>query len=232
MSLILDALRKLEREKEAREPGVLVVGSVPWGERSRTRPFWLAAGATAALALAVFVGWMLRPSLPAPASAAAPAVTPPAVTPHPAVPAPAASAPQAASAPSTVPPAPPIRISRPLPTTVPRAASAASPEAEHPAPTPEPGAPSLPAAAPSEHISVGPANGGEAASAAPAHEPKVASPDELRLSAIGRRDGRPVALINDRLVFEGDSFDGVRVLHIGETEVELEVKGQRRVLRF
>ncbi len=41
-----------------------------------------------------------------------------------------------------------------------------------------------------------------------------------------------MALINDRLVFEGDSFDGVRVLHIGESEVEVEVKGQKKVLRF
>jgi hypothetical protein len=115
---------------------------------------------------------------------------------------------------------------------VPRAAAAASPEAGHPASTPEPEAPSLPAAAPGEHISVGPAAGGESPSAAPAPAPKVASPDELRLSAISRRDGRPVALINDRLVFEGDSFEGVRVLRIGETEVEVEVNGQRRVLRF
>jgi hypothetical protein len=54
----------------------------------------------------------------------------------------------------------------------------------------------------------------------------------LRLNAISQRDGRPVALINDRLLFEGDSFDGVKVLRIGEAEVELEVHGKRRVLRF
>ena len=41
-----------------------------------------------------------------------------------------------------------------------------------------------------------------------------------------------MALVNDRLVFEGDSFDGVRILRIGEAEVEVEVRGQRRVLRF
>ena len=41
-----------------------------------------------------------------------------------------------------------------------------------------------------------------------------------------------MALINERLVFEGDSFDGVRVLRIGEAEVEVEVHGTRRVLRF
>ena len=56
--------------------------------------------------------------------------------------------------------------------------------------------------------------------------------DELRLTAISQRDGRPVALINDRLVFEGDGFEGVKVLRIRETEVEVEVRGVKRVLRF
>jgi hypothetical protein len=60
----------------------------------------------------------------------------------------------------------------------------------------------------------------------------AAAPAELRLTAISQRDGRPMALINDRLVFEGDSFDGVRVLRIGDVEVEVEVRGVRRVLRF
>ena len=65
---------------------------------------------------------------------------------------------------------------------------------------------------------------------APSPEP---SPDtELRLEAVSRRDGRPIAVISGRLVHEGDAFDNVRVLRIGETEVELEVDGQRRVLGF
>ena len=63
--------------------------------------------------------------------------------------------------------------------------------------------------------------------------PDFTGPAELMLEdAITLRDGRPVALVNDRLVFEGDSFDGVRILRIGEAEVEVEVRGQRRVLRF
>ena len=76
-----------------------------------------------------------------------------------------------------------------------------------------------------ERISVAPAAQAEE----PAPTPR---PDGLRLTAISQRDGRPVALINDRLVFEGDSFDGVRVIRIGESEVEVEVRGERRVLRF
>ena len=41
-----------------------------------------------------------------------------------------------------------------------------------------------------------------------------------------------MALLNDRLVRAGDSFDGIRVIRIGESEVEVEVRGQRRVIRF
>jgi hypothetical protein len=50
--------------------------------------------------------------------------------------------------------------------------------------------------------------------------------------AISERDGQPVAIISDRLVREGDSFDGVKVLRIGTTEVEVDDRGQRRVLKF
>ena len=65
-----------------------------------------------------------------------------------------------------------------------------------------------------------------AAPAAPAADPV------LRLQAISERDGTPVAVVNDRIVREGDRFDGVRVLRIGAAEVEVEVNGARRILRF
>jgi hypothetical protein len=102
-------------------------------------------------------------------------------------------------------------------------ATSALPDPTPAPPTPEPAAESPPAPAPAESISIAPG----VVETAPA-----AAPDELRLTAISQRDGRPVALINDRLVFEGDSFDGVRVLRIGDVEVEVEVRGLRRVLRF
>ena len=181
MSLILDALRKLEHEKNAREPGVLVVGSVPWGERRRPRwPLALAASALVALAIAGW--WWLRP------------------TPHP-----TAATPGSVSPASTL--SPRVAVS---PTAPPRATLA--PSSTGPAP-------------PARRLAV-PTPGGAAAT-----ETRPA-PVELRLNAITSRDGRPVALVNDRLVFEGDSFDGVRILRIGEAEVEVEVRGQRRVLRF
>jgi hypothetical protein len=54
----------------------------------------------------------------------------------------------------------------------------------------------------------------------------------LLLHAISEQDGAPIAVVNERVVREGDSFDGVRILRIGATEVEVEVDGARRTLRF
>jgi hypothetical protein len=54
----------------------------------------------------------------------------------------------------------------------------------------------------------------------------------LLLHAISEQDGAPIAVVNERVVREGDSFDGVRILRIGATEVEVEVAGVRRTLRF
>jgi len=185
MSLILDALRKLERDKNAPEPGVVVVGSVPWGEgRSRRSlvPF------VAATLLAVLAGgfWLARkPPGPKPVTPPTAIATPP--------PAPALDAPPAAPSPS--------------------ASGGPSPIAAAPSPRPI----GLPAPA--------------AASDRPAGAPPSTS-DDVRLTAISRKDGRPVALINDRLVFEGDAVDGIKVLRIGEAEVEVEIQGKRRVLRF
>ena len=62
--------------------------------------------------------------------------------------------------------------------------------------------------------------------------PSPPSELELRLNAITQQDGRPVAVLNDRVVREGDVFDGIHVIRIGEAEVEVEVNGKRRVVRF
>jgi hypothetical protein len=195
LSLILDALRKLERDKQAGEPGVVVVGPVPWGERVRTRR-WLVPGLAVlgGMCLAAVATWLLVRNPTPPRSPGG---------------AEAHSAPPAASAPS---PAPPAR----------------------PAPVPDPGSGTVAVAPPPDRGLALPA---APPAAEPTHAPPVATPPapaalELRLNAISEKDGRPVALINDHLVFEGDSFAGVRVVRIGETEVEVEVGGKRRVLRF
>jgi hypothetical protein len=192
VSLILDALKKLEREKVAGEPGVVVVGSVPWGERAHVRRRIVLGAAVVlvvALALAgrvLFTGAPTRqPARPEASGGPAGAVAPLA---------PAAATTGATSAPTNVPAPPPARrLALPSP-----AASRA--------PTP-------------------------AATTGTEPRPTLRASD-LRLNAISQRDGRPLALINDHLVFEGDSFDGVRVVRIGETEVEVEIGGKRHVLRF
>jgi hypothetical protein len=179
VSLILDALKKLERDKDAREPNVLVVGSVPWGTRARSRlPLVAALTAAGLVALVIFALWPRAREVSPAAAPASPAVS------------------------SPVPPATP-------------GAPGVPPRTAAPAAAPAPRRPSLP---PAESRAL--------------EDRATETADELRLTAISQRDGRPVALINDRLVFEGDGFDGVKVLRIGETEVEVEVRGQKRILRF
>jgi hypothetical protein len=220
VSLILDALRKLEREKSAQEPGVLVVGSVPWGERSRASRLALAAGALLVVAAAVLAGWLLRRG-PAPAPPSHPVAPAAAPTPlsEPSAAAPASPAPSAEPEAKAADPPPPIRLSHaPAAAARERAPERTAPASEATAPGRSPAQEIAPDAAPTPSPA--------------AHATPAKGAEELRLSAISQRDGKPVALINDRLLFEGDSFDGVRVVRIGETEVEVEVRGQRKILRF
>lgn len=190
MSLILDALKKLERDQARRDSDVVVVGALPWeGVRPRRAPALLAASALLLVGALTAIGWLWR---------------------HEPAGVPAAAAPRAAQAPQTAPApqasAPPAALSPP------RAVdeSAAPPPRRFELPRPTP-----PGTVPTARTS---------SRAAPA--------EELRLEAISERDGRPLAMINDHLLFEGDSFDGVRVVRIGAAEVEIEVRGERRVLRF
>jgi len=190
MSLILDALRKLDRERANPERGFAVLGPQAWraeGDRGRVLAF-LGAGIAGLAVLAGALAWVsTRPSRPgegAPeARAGGQAPTTPAASPP---------APRLAAFPSAPPASPPP------------AKVAASPAAP-PTPAPEEG--------------------------------KLAARDELPpsrfvLTAIGARDGQPVAVLNDRLVRAGDEFDGVRIVRIGAAEVEIEVGGVRRVVGF
>jgi len=65
----------------------------------------------------------------------------------------------------------------------------------------------------------------------PPSAPSVERPD-LVLQGTSVLDGRPVAVISDRRVFEGDFIEGVRVLRIDERSVTLELDGERFTLTF
>jgi cell division protein FtsN len=232
VSFILDALKKLEREKQSREPGVVMVGQVPWGGADRRRSGRLFGAAAAALILVLAVGlWWLSvaPRTPAPTEdredalpdrdSSARAVSSPAGEP---VPPPAPSRPPAEEAPASrsmetpgsvpAPAVPPTPRPLDLPLMETTAASAGSDWAPDEV----------------EPVAPGPSSPATDAETSP---PSAPAPD-FRLSAISTRDGEPIALLNDRLVHEGDSFDGVRIIRIGETEVEIEVDGKRRTIGF
>jgi hypothetical protein len=68
--------------------------------------------------------------------------------------------------------------------------------------------------------------------AEPSQPTPPAERPRFRLQAISVRDGKPVAVLNDRLVYEGESIDGVTVVRIGEAEVELEVDGRPLIISF
>ena len=197
MSLILEALRKLDREKAAPDRGFVVLGSANWPQRSRLRVL-VGVAVTAMLVGAMASAWALRRRAPAPT-------------------APLAEAP-APTTPGTAPAA--VSVAKAGP-----AAASAAPmrTASEPA-RPAVGAPPEPASAAAVPLP-----------AAPASDPlpsPAAAPPAFHLTAIGERDGRPVAVLNDRLVHEGDSFDGVSVLRIGASEVEIEVQGRRLTVGF
>jgi hypothetical protein len=193
VSLILEALKKLERDRQtADRTGFLVMAARPWPSGETPRFFW------ASLGLAVFglcglagaaIWWWRQPAAPEPAAAAAPKPAPPVVTAKPYVPPP-------------IPPSETVRL----------ASEEVKPVVEIPAPAAKPRTPGPPPVVPKA-------------------EPATQAP-EFRLTAISERDGRPVAVLNDRMVFEGEVFDDVRIVRIGEGEIEIEVKGRLQTVRF
>lgn len=203
MSLILEALRKLDREKDAPQKGFLVLGTLTPPPRTSRRIVLGAVAGAATLALigaAVLAPRLAAPPPPAPSveprgaggnltPASRPAETAP-------VPDPRLGLEQARS------PRPPSPVRREATTTPPARA-------------PMPGASSAPPAG--THV--------EASPSGPHFEALV-------LEAVGERDGQRIAVLSGRLVREGDVIGGTRVLRIGTSEVEIETAGERRVLRF
>jgi hypothetical protein len=228
VSFILDALKKLEREKDEREPGVVLVGPVPWGERDpRRRGAGLAvAGAVLAVVLGGTFLWLRSGSeSPAPRTGgegtAGPSAT---VTPGPTGPGiseanPTAPARARDGAKPEAPPPPAVREPAPVDAVTPTSATEGMASAQRPPSPLVPGDP-LPPETP--------------ATSEPRDEPTkpAAVAPEFRLTAISSRDGHPIALLNDRLVREGDRFGDITILEIGETSVEIEVNGKRQTVGF
>jgi hypothetical protein len=210
VSLILEALKKVERDRQTHPRGFLVLGPPAWapaGERAWTRrtPL-LVAAALAGGAVAALLLWPGRSR-----EAARPADSPPATRvaaadpslaatdPSPAVPAPAAAAPPLAAAP---------------------------PPALSSAPGPEPATP--PTRQPL--VTWRPVRGTPRPPVQPT--PAAAAVQALQLQAISNRDGQPVAVVSGQLVRVGDRIGGGTVVRIGAAEIEIETDGNRQVLKF
>jgi hypothetical protein len=217
VSLILEALKKLERDKETPDRGFLVMAQMPWVGEGRRLHRLLLAGGLVVVALVVLLGIRLfsRPGAPRQPAAAGPAAT------APAAPAPAATLPPA------LPEPPPPRASGPAVST--------APLPRYLPPAQRPAFPASPrAAAPQAPPSAAPAAAAPAVPPALAPETPAAAarPGELRLEALSEQDGVAVAVINGQLVREGDRIGDATVVRIGAQEVEVDAGGRRRVLRF
>ena len=198
MSLVLEALKKLDREKGRDERGFVVMAAAPWPTRAARRwPAWAALGVATAGAIAALLALRAQ-------RAPAPAVPDTLRGAQPTTPvAPALAAvrrPPSAWPPSARPRPSRVAARRHTPRTGRRRAARA---------------------------------GGGRRSRRRAAPTTSAAPDAgLRLQAISERDGQPIAIVNDRLVRVGDEVDGMRVLAIRATEVDVEIKGRRTTLRF
>ncbi len=87
-------------------------------------------------------------------------------------------------------------------------------------------APEVPSAEPEASVK------GEAASPAVLAPEAPPEPPLLVLQGTSILDGKPVAVVSDRRVFEGDTIEGAVVIRIDERSVELEFQGRRFTLTF
>ena len=233
MSLILEALKKLERDRHTHERGFLVLSQPAWrpaGESHWTRgPALLGVAALGGAAVAAVLLWSPRGGpRPAPAAVTGGAVQAPAAP----VQAPAMSSARTATASASTPSAdnaPPPRVAWPAD---PRARAAKAAATLAPPAETRPERASAPLAQPDTAATQAEADGEPALSdaEAPAEEPPVTGP--LRLEAIAQRDGQPVAVVSGQLVRVGDVIGASTVVRIGAAEIELETDGVRRILRF
>lgn len=206
MSLVLDALRRVEKP-DAR-PGSVGVALASYRPRGRQRSFILP------LVLGLGTGAVLLFVLEATGRTAPRASNPP-------LSAPEARTVTARPVPAEMPPAPLVNPEPRSAEPKDSGAAATAPGASALAP-PRPSQSTTPAEFRSNTAEARP---GPAAS-------KAANPP-LVLQAISERDSRPIAVINEHLVREGDVLDGVRILSIGPETVDILLEnGRKDTLRF
>jgi hypothetical protein len=217
VSLILEALKKLERDKKVEDRGgFLVMAAQPWpspGDGRRTLA-WVAIGGVVMMALGAGLALSFWRGSTSPTAAA-----------H----GPTAPAASASRAPVLPQPMAPLRL--PPPSS--RVATAPKPAGSSAA-KPAVAAENAPKEAPrtSKETAVAPVPADADVAAEPVKAAASAPAPRFRLTAISERDGKPVAVINDRMVFEGDSFEDITVLRIGDAEVELKVAGKSVTVPF
>jgi len=216
VSLVLEALRRVE--KSSASPGTVGVSVSSNRPAARRRgslfPLLLGLG-TGALALFFFTEPRPERRPVAPAQAPVPAPVAPALAPvvkatMPSPPAPADEEPRPGrGTSSTLPPVGEKSKSEP---------SRESPPSKEEELRPRDLSPARPA---------------EADASARSPDPRAPAPGALVLQAISERDSRPIAVISDQLVREGDLIAGVRVLSIGADSVEIRLEsGRQETLRF
>ncbi len=200
MSVIFDALNKLDREKRAPKTGMLIVGAGSIVERRGGVSAPLLGVSSVALVLLGAAAWWWTRDVVEPVPAPAAAVTHPPATAHPATGTRSARTPAGPTVMADDLAVVPVAT---LPATAARGTEGADLD---PDPAPPPG-----------------------------DDPEPAQPTEpaqLRLEAITMRDDGPVAIVSGRIVREGDVFDGIAVVRIGATEIELLIQAEARTLVF
>lgn len=233
MSVILDALRKSEAERQrGRAPG-LFVEQVALPSRRRRRPAWILV-LPALLAAGIVAGWFLRPQTNGPTVAAVAVNAPPATMPATAMPesvAPQPAAPVPADSNSLAPP--PQR----LPEVQPSAPQAASPAvaASVPASTPAASAPAVvepppaPAEAATHTLPVEPLL--PRLADLPAAERATLPPLKLSMHVFADEPAQRFVILDGRRQGEGASpASGVVIEEIRRDGVVLSANGRRLLL--
>jgi hypothetical protein len=210
VSLILDALRKLERDRTARDRGFLVIAQPSWSSTVGRR--WMPPAAL--LAGAALAGGSVSAALLWPRRRAA---APPVST---------------LAAPSAAPRAGTVAGGVPLPSAPPSSLRSLSVPPQERVSFPNIAPPAPPSGGPASEPAVRAAEAPTLAAEPSASRLSAGAEGALQLQAVSEQEGHPVAIVSGQLVRVGDRIGSATVVRIGPLEVELETAGQRRVLKF